>query len=65
MLASFDNYDGLCNAVRERVEAIGITRLELTTYLATPTATRGKLLGPAQRKKFGKHSLERTLRGTG
>jgi hypothetical protein len=37
----------------------------ITTGSVTPFANASKPLGPAQRKKFAKHSLERTLRGIG
>jgi hypothetical protein len=65
VLGSFDSYDGLCDVVRGRVAAMGITRLELDALSGNADGYSGKLLGPGQVKKFGKHSLERTLRGIG
>jgi hypothetical protein len=63
-LAIFDTYDGLWNAIRGRVDAMGITRLELDHLSGNQEGYSGKLLGAKQVKKFGKHSLGATLGAT-
>jgi hypothetical protein len=65
VLAVFSDYDGLWNAVRARVDAMGITRLELDHLSGNQEGYSGKVLGPKQVKKFGKHSLGSTLGALG
>jgi hypothetical protein len=64
VLARIENYDALWNAVRSRYDAMGITRMGADT-LYLPDGYTGKLLGAAQVRKIGLHSLERVLEGTG
>jgi hypothetical protein len=64
VLAVFSDYDGLWNAVRARVDAMGITRLELDHLSGNQEGYSGKLLGAKQVKKFGKQSLGATLGAT-
>src|SRR5450755_1189941 len=64
VLARIENYDALWNAVRSRYDALGITRMGADT-LYLPDGYTGKLLGAAQVRKIGLHSLERVLEGTG
>jgi hypothetical protein len=64
-LARIEDYDGLWNAVRSRYDAMGITRMGADTLSNLPDGYTGKLLGAAQVRKIGLHSLERVLEGTG
>jgi hypothetical protein len=64
-LAKIASYNGLWNAVRARVEAMGITRIGADTLSNLPDGYTGKLLGAAQVRKIGLNSLERLLDGTG
>jgi hypothetical protein len=64
-LARIENYDALWNAVRSRYDAMGITRVGADTLSNLPDGYTGKLLGAAQVRKIGLHSLERVLEGTG
>jgi hypothetical protein len=64
-LAKFVSYNGLWNAVRARVEAMGITRIGTDTLSKLPDGYTGKLLGAAQVRKISLNSLERILEGTG
>ena len=65
VLAVFSNYDGLQNAVRGRVDEMEFTRLEVDHLSGNQHGYSGKLLGPKQRKKFGKQSLGNTLGAVG
>jgi hypothetical protein len=65
VLAQITDYDGLWSAMRGRVDELRITREELDYLSGNQDGYSGKLLGPAQVKKFGKQSLGKTLRGTG
>jgi hypothetical protein len=64
-LSEFVDYDGLWNAVRARVDAMGITRHELDHLSGLPDGYSGKLLGGAQVRRFGKDSLGETLGAIG
>jgi hypothetical protein len=64
-LARIKDYDGLWAAVRGRYDAMGITRMGADTLSNLPDGYTGKLLGAAQVRKIGLHSLERVLEGTG
>jgi hypothetical protein len=63
VLAEIADYDGLWSAVRVRVEAMGITRREFDDLTGLQEGYSGKLLGAAQRRRFGKESLGATLGG--
>jgi hypothetical protein len=65
VLARFKDYDGLWAAVRGRYDAMGITRIGGDILSKLPDGYTGKLLGEAQVRKIGLHSLERVLKGTG
>jgi hypothetical protein len=65
VLAEFADYDGQWAAIRARVDAMGITRHELDHLSGMQEGYSGKVLGPAQIKKFGKYSLGATLGGIG
>jgi hypothetical protein len=65
VLASFADYDGLWGAIRARVDALGITREELDRLTGLPDRYCAKVLGPAQKKKMGRHSLGAMLGSTG
>ena len=65
VLARFKDYDGLWAAVRGRYDAMGITRMGADSLTNLPDGYHGKLLGAAQVRKIGLHSLERVLEGTG
>ena len=65
VLAIFDDYNGQWSAIRARVEALGITRLEFDHLTGLQEGYSGKLLGAAQRRRFGKESLGATLGGIG
>jgi hypothetical protein len=64
-LAIFADYDGLWRAVRDRVDAMQITRETLNGMANLQDGYMGKLLGGAQGKKFGKQSLGKTLGAIG
>jgi hypothetical protein len=64
-LARIKDYDGLWAAVRGRYDSMGITRVGGDTLSQLPDGYTGKLLGAAQVRKIGLHSLERVLEGTG
>jgi hypothetical protein len=61
VLAVFSDYDGQWNAIRARVEAMAITRNELDFLSGLQDGYSGKLLGTAQRRRFGEVSLGATL----
>jgi hypothetical protein len=63
VLAEIADYDGLWSAVRVRLEAMGITRREFDHLTGLQEGYSGKLLGAAQRRRFGKESLGATLGG--
>jgi len=65
VLARIKDYDGLWAAVRGRYDSMGITRMGGDTLSNLPDGYTGKLLGEAQVRKIGLHSLERVLEGTG
>jgi hypothetical protein len=65
VLAVFSDYDGLWNAVRARVDAMGITREALNDRAKLQDGYLGKVLGGAKRKKFGWLSLGATLDAIG
>jgi hypothetical protein len=65
VLAIFADYNGQWAAIRERVEAMGITRLQFDHLTGLQEGYSGKLLGEAQRRRFGKESLGATLGGIG
>jgi len=56
--------DALWRAFRTRVDAMKITRLELDHLSGLQEGCSGKLLGAAQVKNFGRHSLGMTLGAT-
>jgi hypothetical protein len=64
-LAIIADYDGLWGAIRDRVDAMQITRETLNGMAKLQDGYIGKLLGGAQRKKFGKRSLGKTLGAIG
>jgi hypothetical protein len=64
-LARFKDYDGLWAAIRGRYDSMGITRVGADTLTKLPDGYCGKLMGAAQVRKIGLHSLERVLEGTG
>jgi hypothetical protein len=64
VLAKFADYDGMWGALRGRVDEMGLTREELDHLSGNQPGYSGKLLGPRQVKKFGKHSLGNTLGAT-
>jgi hypothetical protein len=65
VLAVFADYDGLQNAVRGRVDELGFTREALDFLSGNQPGYSGTLLGAAQTKRFGKHSLGSTLGAIG
>jgi hypothetical protein len=65
VLAKITDYDGLWSAIRARVDALGITRIELDHLSGNQEGYSGKLLGAKQVKKFGKNSLGQTVGATG
>jgi hypothetical protein len=64
-LAEIFDYNDLWRSVRDRVEAMGISRLEFDHLTGLQDGYSGKLLGEAQRRRFGKESLGATLGGIG
>jgi hypothetical protein len=64
-LARIENYDALWNAVRARVDALGITRMGIGVLSQLADGYCGKLLGAARVRKISLNSLERILEGTG
>ena len=64
VLAKFSDYDGMWGAFRNRLDEMGITREELDHLSGMQPGYSGKLCGPRQVKKFGKHSLGCTLGAT-
>jgi hypothetical protein len=64
-LAVIADYDDLWRGIRGRVDAMGITREELNSQAKMQDGYTGKLLGPAQIKKFGIASLGKTLGAIG
>jgi hypothetical protein len=53
------------SCIRARVDALGITRIELDHLSGNQEGFSGKLLGAKQVKKFGKNSLGQTVGATG
>jgi hypothetical protein len=64
-LAIIADYDGLWKAIRDRVAAMKITRLELDYLSGAQSGYHSKLLCGAQIKKFGRRSLGDTLGAIG
>jgi hypothetical protein len=65
VLAIIADYDGLWSAVRERVDDLNLTRLELDYLSGAQSGYHSKLLCGAQIKKFGRRSLGDTLGAIG
>jgi hypothetical protein len=65
VLAIFSDYDGLWSAVRERVDDLNLTRLELDYLSGAQSGYHSKLLCGARIKKFGRCSLGDTLGAIG
>jgi hypothetical protein len=61
----FSNYDGFLEAVRERVDAMGMTRLELDHLTGLQSGMSGKILGRRKSKRFGEVSFDATLPAIG
>lgn len=59
------NYDAFVDAIRERVDEMGMTRLELDHQAGMQEGYAGKLLGPGHVKVFGMRSLGDTLGAIG
>jgi hypothetical protein len=64
VLAQLRGYDEMWSAIRRRAGEFG-TREELDSSAGCASGYMGKLLGAAQVKRFGKHSLGWTLGATG
>jgi hypothetical protein len=64
-LAIIASYDGLWKAIRDRADAMQVTRETLNGMANLQDGYMGKLLGGAQGKKFGKLSLGKTLGAIG
>jgi hypothetical protein len=65
VLAIMADYDGIWKAIRDRVDAMQVTRETLNGMANLQDGYMGKLLGGAQVKKFGKQSLGKTLGAIG
>jgi hypothetical protein len=65
VLAIFSDYGGLRNAIRARVDAMRMTRLELDFQAGLQDGYSSTLLAPAEVKKFGMVSLGATLGAIG
>jgi hypothetical protein len=65
VLAIMADYDGVWKAIRDRVDAMQITRETLNGMAKLQDGYMGKLLGGAQGKRFGKLSLGKTLGAIG
>jgi hypothetical protein len=65
VLAIMADYDGVWKAIRDRVDAMQITRETLNGMANLQDGYMGKLLGGAQGKRFGKLSLGKTLGAIG
>jgi hypothetical protein len=59
------NYNEFLDAVRERVDFMGMTRLELDHLTGMQSGYMGKLLGPRQNRRFGEVSFDATLPAIG
>jgi hypothetical protein len=59
------DYDGLVESVRERLDEMGMTRLELDHLSGMQSGYSGKILGPGRVKIFGMKSLGDTLGAIG
>jgi hypothetical protein len=65
VLGEFADYHGQWAAIRARVDALGLTRLELDHLSGLPHGYCGKLLGAAKVRRFGKDSLGEMLGAIG
>jgi hypothetical protein len=59
------NYEEFLEAVRERVDFMGMTRLELDFQTGMQSGYMGKLLGRRKSKRFGEVSFDATLGAIG
>ena len=59
------DYDAFVDAIRERVDEMGMTRLELDHQAGMQEGYSGKILGPKHVKIFGMKSLGDTLGAIG
>jgi hypothetical protein len=59
------DYDELVESVRQRVDDMGMTRLELDHQAGMQEGYSGKILGPKHKKIFGMKSLGDTLGAIG
>jgi hypothetical protein len=59
------NYSEFLDAVRERVDSIGMTREELDHQTGMQSGYMGKLLGRRRSKRFGEVSFDATLPAIG
>jgi hypothetical protein len=65
VLAQLRGYDEMWSSIRRRAAELGVTREELDGLAGASSGYMGKLLGAAQVKRFGKHSLGWTLGAIG
>ena len=59
------DYTGLVEAIRQRVDEMGLTRMELDHQAGLQSGYSGKLLSRKQLRSFGKASLGPTLGAIG
>jgi hypothetical protein len=59
------NYNEFLDAVRERVDFMGMTRLEFDHQTGMQSGYMGKLLGRRRSKRFGEVSFDATLPAIG